>query len=343
MFGLETVIRLCLAALYGGGHVLLEGNPGLGKTELVKSLGRVLGLQSNRIQFTPDLMPSDITGTEVLVPGSSQRRFEPGPIFASLVLADEINRAGPKTQSATLEAMAERKVTVLGTTHALPSPFVLFATQNPIEHEGTYSLPAAQADRFMFKVRMPTPNQKTTGEIVDKRSSNWIGTPADADVSSASTSTSMAAIARTVRDVKPLAEVRAHIINLYLATNHRLEELIVPTGTSSEIRTAAGQFEYGISPRAAGDIMLGAKAWLCLTDDEVEDAASAFHLQAVVVDALRHRLKLTFADDLEGDPSKEAIDPESRLEVAIRRLCALTAPKRSGYGKHWEYWHKWTA
>ena len=168
LYGVETVIKLSLAALFSGGHVLLEGNPGLGKTELVKRLARVLNLKAGRIQFTPDLMPADITGT-LMPTGDGGLRFQSGPIFTSLLLADEINRATPKTQSAMLEAMAEKKVTVLGEEHVLPSPFVVLATQNPIDHEGTYNLPAAQADRFMFKVRMPVPDGPTLKRIVHKR------------------------------------------------------------------------------------------------------------------------------------------------------------------------------
>src|SRR5262249_22920266 len=168
LYGLEAVIKLALAALFGGGHVLLEGNPGLGKTELVKRLARVLNLKAGRIQFTQYLMPADITGT-LMPTGQGGLRFQSGPIFTSLLLADEINRATPKTQSAMLEAMAEKRVTVLGEEHALPTPFVGLATQNPTDPEGTYNLPAAQADRFMFKVRMPVPDGPTVKRIVRKR------------------------------------------------------------------------------------------------------------------------------------------------------------------------------
>ena len=176
MFGVADVVRLCLIALYTNGHILLEGNPGLGKTELVKTLSNILTLPYRRIQFTPDLMPADITGT--LGPSKDNPReltFQPGPIFTSLLLADEINRATPKTQAAMLEAMAERQVTVVGETHMLGQydfkpflgqdgnpiapnakrPFMVMATQNPIDHEGTFDLPEAQADRFMFKILMP--------------------------------------------------------------------------------------------------------------------------------------------------------------------------------------------
>ncbi len=172
LFGMDEVIRLCIVAYCAGGHVLLEGNPGFGKTTLVRRLAAALGLQEGRIQFTPDLMPSDITGT--FMPRYASNRpdewaFEPGPIFASFLLADEINRATPKTQSALLEAMAEGQVTVLGQTYRLPQPFVVMATQNPLDHSGTYALPEAQADRFMFKLLMPVPDAAAAHKIVVDR------------------------------------------------------------------------------------------------------------------------------------------------------------------------------
>ncbi|MBM4296677.1 MAG: AAA family ATPase, partial [Deltaproteobacteria bacterium] len=171
--GHDDVIRKVLVAFFAGGHILLEGVPGLGKTLLVKSLSHALGMSFKRIQFTPDLMPSDIVGTEVLTDNNGRREFQfkQGPIFAHVVLADEINRATPKTQSAVLEAMEEKQVTVFGESHILESPFMVLATQNPIELEGTYPLPEAQLDRFFFKllVAPPTPDQlreilkRTTG------------------------------------------------------------------------------------------------------------------------------------------------------------------------------------
>ena len=158
--GHDDVIRQVLIAFFAGGHVLLEGVPGLGKTLLVKSLSHVLGVSFKRIQFTPDLMPSDIVGTEVLTEANGRREFQfkKGPIFAHVVLADEINRATPKTQSAVLEAMEEKQVTVFGESHTLASPFIVLATQNPIELEGTYPLPEAQLDRFFFKLMVAPPS-----------------------------------------------------------------------------------------------------------------------------------------------------------------------------------------
>ena len=168
--GHREVIRKVLAALFCGGHILIEGVPGLGKTLLVKTTADVLGLSFKRIQFTPDLMPSDIVGTQVLTEAEGRRefRFAAGPIFAHVVLGDEINRATPKTQSAVLEAMEERQVTVLGTTYLLDPPFFVLATQNPIELEGTYPLPEAQMDRFLFKVVMGSPKPDELREILNR-------------------------------------------------------------------------------------------------------------------------------------------------------------------------------
>jgi len=348
LFGLETVIKLSLAALFSGGHVLLEGNPGLGKTELVKRLARVLNLKAGRIQFTPDLMPADITGT-LMPSGQGGLRFQSGPIFTSLLLADEINRATPKTQSAMLEAMAEKKVTVLGEEHTLPSPFVVLATQNPIDHEGTYNLPAAQSDRFMFKVRMPVPDGGTLKRILRKRAGAGAPDPESGTAAEpAGTTTALdlpgdaraaealvAEISQVIRAIAPLPAVEAHVTNLYLATNRAFDGLSHPSGARADIETAARQIQYGMSPRAAGDIMLAAKAWVCLSDTDVRFVAAS-HLQAVVVHALRHRLRLSL--DVDGGDEDIDSDPESRLDAVIRRLAVLTAPKDSGYDALWQRW-----
>jgi len=171
LLGQNDLIELCLIALCARGHLLLEGQPGLGKTELVKAFATLTGLQFRRLQFTPDLLPSDITGGPILQErdGERQLEFRPGPLFANLVLADEINRSSPKTQSALLEGMQERSVTVLGETHALPKPFFVLATQNPIELEGTYPLPEAQLDRFLFKVEVPGLDADTMSAILTSR------------------------------------------------------------------------------------------------------------------------------------------------------------------------------
>src|SRR5262245_1087443 len=171
LLGQDALLDLVVVALAARGHVLLEGLPGLGKTELVKGLAGLLGLSFRRVQFTPDLLPSDVTGGPILQETGGKRAlvFQPGPLFANLVLADEINRASPKTQSALLEAMQERQVTVLGETHMLPAPFFVLATQNPIELEGTYPLPEAQLDRFLFKVDVPFVAEDTLARILTTR------------------------------------------------------------------------------------------------------------------------------------------------------------------------------
>ena len=347
LYGLETVIKLSLAALFSGGHVLLEGNPGLGKTELVKRLARVMNLKAGRIQFTPDLMPADITGT--LMPnGDGALRFQSGPIFTSLLLADEINRATPKTQSAMLEAMAEKKVTVLGEEHVLPSPFIVLATQNPIDHEGTYNLPAAQADRFMFKVRMPVPDGPTLKRIVHKRAGAGAPDPRSDSATAAKAEPAtydlpadaraaeslVREISQVIRAIAPLPAVEAHVTNLFLASNHSFAGLTNPSGARTDLEAAARRIQYGMSPRAAGDIMLAAKAWVCLSDSDVPYVAAS-HLQAVVVHALRHRLRLSLDDD-HADANDIDGEPDLRLDHAIRRLCFLTAPKDSGYDALWQ-------
>ncbi|MFZ2279256.1 MAG: AAA family ATPase, partial [Prosthecobacter sp.] len=171
LFGQSELIELVLCGVIARGHVLLEGLPGLGKTELVKGLSKALNLTTRRVQFTPDLLPGDITGNPVLqeVDGKREFVFQPGPVFTNLLLADEINRASPKTQSALLEAMQERRVTVLGQTHVLPDPFFVLATQNPIELEGTYPLPEAQVDRFLFKLEVLRNSAETLAKIVTQR------------------------------------------------------------------------------------------------------------------------------------------------------------------------------
>jgi MoxR-like ATPase len=171
LFGQETLIDNVIVGLLARGHLLLEGLPGLGKTELVKSLAKALRLEAKRVQFTPDLLPGDITGNPILQDVNGQRQFifQPGPLFANLVLADEINRASPKTQSALLEAMQERRVTVIGETHLLPEPFFVLATQNPIELEGTYPLPEAQLDRFLFKLEVHRNEVAVLQKIVQNR------------------------------------------------------------------------------------------------------------------------------------------------------------------------------
>ncbi len=295
--GHQAVVDDILACLFSGGHALLEGVPGLGKTLLVRTLAQTLDVSFTRIQFTPDLMPADITGTNVVNADSTGARhfeFQPGPIFANLVLADEINRATPKTQSAVLEAMSEATVTASRTTHVLPQPFMVLATQNPLEMEGTYPLPEAQLDRFMLKISLQTPSAGELAAILDRTT----GT----DSNSASTIASPA----QVRDMQQIArqahagdDVRDYISRLTLATHPK----------SAHSTDMAERFvKYGASPRGAQAILMAAKV-AALRDgraavgfDDVRKAAPA---------ALRHRLILSF------EAHADAITPDNVIASAI--------------------------
>ncbi len=290
--GQDQVVRDTLVALMVGGHVLLEGVPGLGKTSLVRALSQVLELAFSRIQFTPDLMPADITGTTLIQEDDAGRRFrfQPGPVFANLVLADEVNRATPKVQSALLEAMQERTVTVGGNTRLLPSPFFVLATQNPIELEGTYPLPEAQLDRFLFKLAVPYPSDDELAEIA--RRTTGAAEPELARVADASSVLAMADLVRTV----PLADhVLDYAVRLVSAT--RPERSRVP-----EI---AGQVRFGASPRAVQALALTGKARALLAgrfNVAFEDIRAGAH------PVLRHRLLLNFEAEADGVTSDRLID-----------------------------------
>ncbi len=287
--GHREVIDEVLTCLLAGGHALLEGVPGLGKTLLVRTLGDALELSFSRIQFTPDLMPADITGTNVVVDADGQRafRFEPGPIFAHLVLADEINRATPKTQSAVLEAMQERTVSVARTTHSLPEPFLVLATQNPLEMEGTYPLPEAQLDRFMLKLTVRTPDVADLTTILDRTTGGDVPT-----AQAVLDSERILAMRRLVRRVQAASHVTDYIARLVSATHPDSEH---------SLDFVRKYVRYGASPRGAQAILLAAKV-AALRDGRAnvsfEDASAA------VAAALRHRLILSFegqADGIEPD------------------------------------------
>ena len=284
VIGQEALIEDLLVALMAGGHVLLEGLPGLGKTLLVRSLARGLALDFARIQFTPDLMPSDVTGTQVLDErgGARQFRFQAGPIFAGLVLADEINRATPKTQSALLEAMQERTVTVAGTTHALPRPFHVVATQNPIELEGTFPLPEAQLDRFLFRLDVKSPEVEpmarilaaTTGRSEERQLTQL--SPAD-----------LGELQRLVREVLCGSHLVRFVAELILATH--------PERAESDPDTRRF-VRYGASARAGQAILLGAKARALLAG---RPAVIRADLDGCMLQALSHRVLLNFEADAE--------------------------------------------
>lgn len=284
VIGQEALIEDLLVAVMAGGHVLLEGLPGLGKTLLVRSLARGLALDFARIQFTPDLMPSDVTGTQVLDErgGARQFRFQAGPIFAGLVLADEINRATPKTQSALLEAMQERTVTVAGTTHALPRPFHVVATQNPIELEGTFPLPEAQLDRFLFRLDVKSPEVEpmarilaaTTGRSEERQLTQL--SPAD-----------LGELQRLVREVLCGSHLVRFVAELILATH--------PERVESD-RDTRRFVRYGASARAGQAILLGAKARALLAG---RPAVIRADLDGLMLQALSHRVLLNFEADAE--------------------------------------------
>ena len=297
--GHDEVVEGTLVALLAGGHVLIEGVPGLGKTLLVRTLADALDLPFARVQFTPDLMPADILGTQVLVedPAGGRRfEFQRGPIFASLVLADEINRATPKTQSALLEAMQERSVTVAKTTHVLPAPFFVLATQNPLEMEGTYPLPEAQLDRFFVKLRVKLPSHEALHQILDRTTGE--AAPRAAKVLSGARLLELAQLARQVPVARP---VQDFVVRLVQATHPG-------DGVPELVRKYV---RYGSSPRGAQSCLLGAKV-LALLDGRF--AVSTDDLRKVAPLALRHRLILNFEGAAEG------VDPDRVIAAILAEL-----------------------
>jgi MoxR-like ATPase len=284
--GHEELIEEVFIALVCGGHCLLEGVPGLGKTLVVRSLGELLNLSFSRIQFTPDLMPADITGTNILNDDPAGRKFfdfQQGPIFAHIVLADEINRATPKTQSALLEAMQEQGVTVGGKLHRLRGPFMVLATQNPIEMEGTYPLPEAQVDRFFFKLLVRYPSHAEMGRIADLTTA-----ASPPPLRKILGGDGILGIRDGVREV-PLAEVvKDYAVRLVLAT-HPQGEWSVPLARRFVL--------YGSSPRGLQSIILAAKARSFFSE---RPNVSFDDIRAVLMPSLRHRLLLNLAADAEG-------------------------------------------
>ena len=300
--GHEEVVHDVLVCLFCGGHALLEGVPGLGKTTLIKCLGQVLDLATSRIQFTPDLMPADIIGTNVLVPEETQAagagaetrrhvRFQKGPVFANIVLADEINRATPKTQSALLEAMQEQAVTVGGTTWPLEPPFIVLATQNPIEMEGTYPLPEAQLDRLFFKLPLGYPTASEISAIIDRTT-----TGPQAPLQRVVDAQGVGRLKALVREV-PLAEhVRDYAIRLALATR---------PGAEAATGLVTRYVRYGASPRGPQSLVLAAKA-NALFDGRLN--AGFDDVKAMARQALRHRVLLNFEGEAEGITPEQVID-----------------------------------
>jgi len=306
--GYEALIEEVLTALIAGGHVLLEGVPGLGKTLLVKTLAQALDLRYSRIQFTPDLMPADIIGTNVVMQDEEGRRFfefQRGPIFSQIVLADEINRATPKTQSALLEAMQEHAVTTAGVHYPLEEPFFVLATQNPIEMEGTYPLPEAQVDRFLFKLRVPFPALDDLVKIMERTTGPEM--PAAQPVASGASILAMQALAR---EVAVATHVKDYVARLIRATHPEAE------GAASQARRFV---RYGASPRGALALLLAAKVRALLQ----ERANVSFEdLRAVALPALRHRVILNFEGEAEG------IDPDDIVRNVLEETPELVRVRR---------------
>jgi MoxR-like ATPase len=295
--GQEALTHDLLVTLLGGGNALMEGVPGLGKTLLIRTLSQALDCSFSRIQFTPDLMPADIVGTMIISEGPDGRRgfrFERGPVFANLVLADEINRAAPRTQSALLEAMQEGKVTVAGETYTLPQPFFVLATQNPIEMEGTYPLPEAQLDRFFYKIEVPSPAEADLIEIARRTTGSL--EPEVQVITNADRLLAMQALAREVPVEERIYQYAARLIG---AT--RPEDGRSPSGVRRHL-------QVGVSPRGIQAMIKAAKVE-ALLDDRL--AVSLGDLRKVMYPALRHRLILTFEAQAEG------ISPNALLDEVL--------------------------
>jgi MoxR-like ATPase len=301
--GYREVIRKLLTALFAGGHILIEGVPGLGKTLMVKTAAETLGLSFKRIQFTPDLMPSDIVGTQVLTETDGRRdfNFKAGPIFAHVVLGDEINRATPKTQSAVLEAMEERQVTVFGTTYKLDPPFFVLATQNPIELEGTYPLPEAQMDRFLFKVVMGSPKAEELREILN-RTTGAATYQVQSIFAAGSAPQKIEELKLLVRQVMVAEAVERYVIAIMGACT--------PSGPGATPEVTQ-YLRFGPSPRGAQALIMCAKV-TALLDGRV--SISFEDVDDAIVPSLRHRLLRNFQAEAEN------VSPELILEQAVKRL-----------------------
>ena len=278
--GQDGAVSGLIVALLTGGHVLLEGVPGVAKTLLVRSLSAALDLRTTRVQFTPDLMPGDVTGSVVYDAKAGDFEFRRGPVFTNILLADEINRTPPKTQSALLEAMEERQVTIDGETHPLPHPFMVAATQNPVEYEGTYTLPEAQLDRFLLKLVLDLPARDSEVEVMQRHADGF--NPRDlaaAGVSAVVTGEQITEARALVGDVRASAELLGYLVDLARATRQ------------------SPSVKLGVSPRGTTALLAAAKAWAWLQGAE---AITPDHVQAMLLPVWRHRIALRPEAELEG-------------------------------------------
>lgn len=290
--GQDTAVTGLVIALLCQGHVLLEGVPGVAKTLLIRTLSRTLGLDTKRVQFTPDLMPGDVTGSLVYDNRTSEFSFRPGPVFTNLLLADEINRTPPKTQSSLLEAMEERQVSVDGESKPLPSPFMVTATQNPVEYEGTYPLPEAQLDRFLLKLTLDLPGRDEEIEILSRHASGFDARDLDAaGVQQATDAQTLARARDSVKGVYISPEVLTYVVDIVRATRH------------------APSFALGVSPRGATAILATSRAWAWL---QGRSYVTPDDVKALLLPTARHRVQLRPEAQMEG------LDVDSVLQSILR-------------------------
>lgn len=286
--GQDAVVTGMVIALLAGGHVLLEGVPGVAKTLLVRTLAKSLDLSNKRVQFTPDLMPGDLTGSLIFNSQDSSFSFREGPVFTNLLLADEINRTPPKTQAALLEAMEEHQVTADGVSRELPEPFMVIATQNPVEYEGTYPLPEAQLDRFLLKLDIPLPSRDTELQVLQLHLSGFNTQDLDAaGITAVANAADIAAAHQAVTKVQASSEVLGYIVDLVRATR------------------ALPQVELGVSPRGATALLSTSRAWAWLCG---RDFVTPDDVKSLVLPTFRHRIRLRPEAEMEGVTANSVLD-----------------------------------